>query len=108
MQQSASNCFELEWGQITVESFDESKNCITLIFNFNIVDDIRKSNVIQFVFGRIFWGLQNFPPRSDIEVIFDIRGQNADIDNVRLLKKEILARLSAKGITNTVNISFIQ
>lgn len=95
-----------DWGQITVEGYNEQLNEVSFIFNYNLLSN--QSNVINYVIGRLCWGIINFPANTEIRMIFDIRGQNVIISKSSEFKQVLTEKIDSLNIPNKITIEFFR
>ena len=100
--------YKFDWGSITAEGYSAEMNEITLIFNCDFRNEHNASNVIQYVIGRLCYGIMNFPANSVINMTFDIRGQEIIVSKSKKFKENLLEKINNLGITNTINIDFFR
>ena len=103
-----SNAYNLDWDQLTVEGYDESRNEAIMVFNLDMTTEEKAARVIQYVVGRAIWGCHNFPPKTNIVLSFDVRGQNIIISRSDKLKQAILTLTENAGVDNRVSIEFLR
>lgn len=99
--------YELDWGEIIVEGHSEKENEIILIFNCDLRTEEKVTNTIQYVVGRLCWGIKNFPPNIAVRLTLDIRGQEIILSRARKIKERILSILNKLAISNAIEIEFI-
>jgi len=100
--------YNLDWDQVTVEGYAESQNEAIMVFNFDMTSEEKAARVIQYVVGRAIWVCHNFPPKTNIVLSFDVRGQNIIISRSDKLKQAILKLTENAGVDNRVSIEFLR
>ena len=82
--------FSLDWGSITPEGYNEQKNEVVFIFNFDISSQDRIERGIVFAVGKLIWSMKNIPP-CNYRVVLDLRGQALTLLNrARKMKEDII------------------
>ena len=99
--------YEFDWGEIIVEGHSEKENEIILIFNCDLRTEENIANTVQYVVGRLCWGIKNFPPNIAVRLTLDIRGQEIILSRARKIKERILNILDKLAISNSIEIEFI-
>lgn len=99
--------YEFDWGHITAEALDRSKNEVSVIFNCDLNNETNKINTVQYVIGRLCWGAIHFPEDVQIRVTFDIRGQEIIVSRSSKFKNIIMDRLEKLGVKQ-VQIDFLK
>lgn len=100
--------YKFDWGKITAEAYDAQKNEITLIFNCDLRNEKNIENTVQYVVGRLCWGIVNFPPAAVIRMVFDIRGQEIIVSRSKRIKEGLLERIKKLSIMNNVMVEFLR
>lgn len=100
--------FKFDWGQITVEGYNETTNEITLIFNCDLRSDHAINNTIQYVIGRVCWGVINFPENCTIKLTFDIRGQEIIMSRSKKFKENLSERFHKLAVIDSITIDFLR
>lgn len=103
MIDSNNSVYNLDWGDIYVDSYNTNIKTATIIFNFKISQDSYESIFIYSI-GQIFWTYKNLPPRSNIVVIFDARGQDFDLGLFEKLEKAIHSHIATLGVRTNINL----
>ena len=98
--------FSLDWNPITVEAYNEEKNEVTMIFNFDMTTSDKIKPIVQYVVGRAIWGCRNFPVNANIVLYFDIRGQNVVMSATDNFKQRVFELIDNLNINNKVSIEF--
>ena len=99
--------YEYDWGEIIVEAHCDKENEILLIFNCDLRTEDKIANTIQYLVGRLCWGIKNFPPNIAVRLTLDIRGQEIILSRARKIKEKILNILIKLSISNAIEIEFI-
>jgi len=100
--------YQLDWDQITVESYNENKNEVTMVFNCDITTESKCQDVITYVIGRTVWCCQNFPSQATIVLSFDIRGQGIIMKKSNLFKTKVLDLIDSLDIEAQILIDFLR
>lgn len=87
--------YELDWGNITPEGFDQEKKEVIHIFNFDISSAEKVSKCSVFSVGKIIWVNKHIPKGTTQKVILDLRGQPITfLDRARKMKYDILQQVT--------------
>jgi hypothetical protein len=100
--------YRLDWGKATADGYEIERNEIMLIFNCNLSTPKNIVNVIQYVVGRISYGILHFPENSLIKVTFDLRGQEIIMSQSNRFREQLFDKLNYLNIDTRVSIDFIR
>lgn len=100
--------YQLDWGPITVEAYDEKKNQATIIFNCDLTTEEKSKDVIQYVVGRTLWCCRNFPPGVRIVLTFDIRGQDLALSKSKMFEIELQRLMNGLNSNNYIVVDFLR
>jgi hypothetical protein len=100
------NCFDLDWGEIFVESYNTQTKKATIIYNFNfsaepLIDDYFNCSV-----AHLFWINKNLPTKSSINVIYDLRGIRFDHALMEEFKNRVQNHFVTLGTPIQLTINF--
>lgn len=106
MENSRKTPFEIEWGEMFVESYNVNTKTATLIFNFNFgaiecLDDFLKYSV-----GRLFWVHKNIPKKSNVTAIYDLRGLTVDLSILKDFEERLKEKMWDIDRSIQLNIVF--
>lgn len=82
---------DLDWGEVSPESYNVLTNKATHIFNHDISTEEKIDRTIRFIVGRLTYYDFHLPQKSSHSVIFDGRGQNLSIKGCEFIKEQIRA-----------------
>ncbi len=93
------------WSEAVVDSYNTIEDRATLIlnFNFDVFDWYRL--YIEYIVGYALWVKRESSKMKSIQILFDIRGQNVNLDQLETFKKDLGRRLSLIETFNS-EISF--
>jgi hypothetical protein len=87
--------YELNWGNVTPDGFNEEKKEVINIFNFDISSAEKISRCVIFSVGKIIWINKHIIKGTKQKVIFDLRGQPITfLDRARKMKQDILKQVT--------------
>jgi hypothetical protein len=100
--------YKYDWGMITADSYQKDVNEIFLVFNIDLRNEFKIKNAIQFVVGKVFYGVKHFPSNSKITLRFDIRGQEMIMARSKKFKESLLDYLQGINHKNSITIEFLR
>ncbi len=100
--------YKFDWGHITTEAYNNIEEEVTFIFNFDIRSQSKIDDAIQYVVGRLCWGIINFPPKTTIKMMFDLRGQEIIVSRSKKFKETLLDKMDKIKIVNKIIIEFLR
>lgn len=95
--------FNLDWGPITPEGYDEENNQIIHVFNHNLEKKEYIQRSIIFIIGRIKFYKIHIPHGCSQKVVIDARGQTIIYSNLKSIKNKIIEILN-----DNIKIEFLQ
>lgn len=80
---------ELNWGVVTPESANLTKNVFKYVFNHKLSTPAEVDRTVRFILGRLLFYDKHLPadPKHDVKI--DARGQNLDQSTVDHIVKSI-------------------
>ncbi|RXK85273.1 hypothetical protein [Filimonas effusa] len=103
-----SSLFDLDWGQITPDGYNEELNQVLHVFNFDMSSKENLKRILSYITGRIIWMSYNAPLGSSHRVVLDIRGQPfALLDRAKKIKNSIIEQLQLRDFTAEINIEIL-
>lgn len=95
--------YELDWGNVTSDGYNEEKQEIVNVFNFDISSDDKIDRCIFFSVGKILWNDIHIPEYTKQKIVFDLRGQPlVFLEKAKKMKEAILG--SIKKMKPSLNI----
>src|SRR5438309_2167594 len=98
--------YDLDWGDIFVESYNVSSKKATLIYNFNFDVINRRQDFINYSIAHIYWVNRNLPSGSRINAIYDLRGLKVEDEFIREFEKEVKMHLLTVDPLLEVDLTF--
>lgn len=74
--------YNLDWGEVFVESYNVEEKKATLIYNFNFDAFDLLEDYFNYSIAHIFWVNKNLPFGSSINAIYDLRGQGIGMSDI--------------------------
>ena len=101
------NPFELDWGEVTPEGFDDSKNQALHVLNC-FLQSTESRNLCQiFLVGRIVWFSKHLPPNCSHRVRLDTRGQSISVNTLYKWREVALSKIRERMPAVQVEIEFL-
>lgn len=88
------NPFELDWGAVTPEKYNESSKEAFYVCNFLMRTEEARAIVKSFLCGRILWYDKHLPEHSSHRIRMDIRGQHISFPVLSAWKADFLHSVS--------------
>lgn len=92
---------------MTPEGYDNVKNEIIHVFNFDISSTDKIEKCIIYVVGKVLWANKIIPKEVSQKIVFDLRGQPlVFIDRAKKMKQNIVEKVSAmqRGVHLNIEI----
>lgn len=68
--------FDLNWGEISPDLYDEKNNEAVYVFNFSFISPEARNLVKKFAVGKVLWYHDQLPKNCRQVVELDLRGQD--------------------------------
>lgn len=68
------NPYQLDWGEVFVDSYNIDAKSATLIYNFDFGAFSLFTDCVSYSIGHIYWVMLNLPEGSRVTAVFDLRG----------------------------------
>ncbi len=97
-----------DWGPFTVDGYSKIDDEVLLVFNlfFETEDNFKKC--IQYIIGKLSYGLTHFPAGANVVLKIDLRGQKLDSGFEKLFKQALSIHLEELNIIRKINIDFLK
>jgi hypothetical protein len=100
--------FDLDWGSISSDSYNETEKLALCVFNFDISSVDKIDRCIVFCVGKVVWLNKHLPKQTTQKMVFDLRGQPITfLDRARKMKDEILNLIRVTDSKIILNIEII-
>jgi hypothetical protein len=104
----SKNPFDLDWGSISSDGYNETEKLALNVFNFDISSVDKIDRCIVFCVGKVVWLNKHLPQGTTQKVVFDLRGQPLPfLDRAKRIKDEILKIIQAKDPKVVLNIEIL-
>lgn len=104
----SKNPYDLDWGNVTPDGYNEAEKMALSVFNFDISSAERIDRCIIYSVGKILWLNKHLPEETTQKVLFDLRGQPLPfLDRAKRMKEEILKTIQSKEPKVVVNIEIL-
>lgn len=104
----SKNPFELDWGSITPDGYNEVEKTALSVFNFDISSAEKIDRCIVFCIGKALWLEKHLPAKTVQKFVFDLRGQPLPfLDRARRMKDEILTGIRSNEPEMVLNIEIL-
>jgi hypothetical protein len=104
----SKNPYDLDWGSVTSDGYNDTEKLALNVFNFDIssIDKIERCTV--FCVGKIVWLNRHLPAGTTQKIVFDLRGQPITfLDRARKMKDDILDKVRGTNSTIAVIIEIL-
>lgn len=100
--------YELDWGNVTPDGFDEKNQEIVHVFNFDISSKDKIDNCIIFSVGKIVWSHFHIPEGIKQKLVFDLRGQPlVFLERARKMKYDINEKLKKVNLSVVITTEIL-
>ena len=101
------NPFELDWGGVTPEGFDKSKNQVLHVLNIYMQNTEGRRLSLIFLVGRLIWFNKHLPPNCSHRIRIDIGGQTIPLKILNKWRESALSIIHKKIPTVNIEIEFL-
>ena len=108
MKNVESNAYLLNWGSLSVDSFNTKTKNATTILNFNFESAKNIENINYYSLGYAYWALKNLPKKSTITLIYDLKGLSTNENDLNKTENTIKNHIKSIDKTFKINIIFTQ
>jgi hypothetical protein len=105
MTKDENEPYELDWGEIFVESYNSETKNATLIYNLNFETNGLVEDNISYSAAHIFWVFSNLPLGSSITAIYDVRNSNLSQALIDQIEEKIINHISS--LTTLLKLTII-
>jgi hypothetical protein len=104
----SKNPYDLDWGSITPDGYNDADKVALSVFNFDISSVEKIDRCIVFCVGKVLWLNKHLPKETTQKITLDLRGQPLPfLTRARKMNDEILKIIQAKNPEIVLNIEIL-
>lgn len=104
----SKNPYDLDWGKVSPDGYNEAEKIALSVLNFDISSAEKIDRCIIYCSGKVLWLDKHLPKDTTQKVVFDLRGQPLPLLNkARRMKDEILNIVQANDPKIALNIEIL-
>jgi hypothetical protein len=100
------NPYQLDWGEVFVDSYNVETKSATLVYNFDFGSFSLFNECVSYSIGHIYWVMLNLPEGSRISAIFDLQGIDISEQVTNKINREITEHLQQHTDVSLLKIIF--
>jgi hypothetical protein len=102
-----ANPFELDWGEVTPEGFDNNKNQALHVLNCFMQSPESRRLVLIYLIGRIVWFNKHLPPGCCHRIRIDTGGQFISVNVLNKWREAALSKIRERLPAVQIEIEFL-
>lgn len=102
-----TNPFELDWGEVTPEAFDDVNNQALHVLNSFLRSPESRDLCLVYLVGRVVWFSKHLPPNCSHRIRFDTRGQSISVNTLNKWREAALSKIRERLPAVRVEIEFL-